>query len=117
MTETDWTKIPVDTPVLYRSHPDKEWQPGYFCSCNSIDPSIVRVWYEGKTSRTTGLSQSVWQCKLDPSAPSIINWIPNTGVRPDYKTVLVKYENLIRLGSPGDFFWDESSIKEYAIIE
>lgn len=117
MTEIDWTKIPVDTPVLYKVHPDQEWQPGYFCGYNSIEPSVVRVWYEEKTSRTSMLSQSTCECKLDPSAKSIINWIPNTGVRPECKTVLVKYEDAIRLGAPGNFFWDESSIKEYAIIE
>ena len=123
MTEIDWTKIPVDTPVLYKVHPDQEWQPGYFCGYNSIEPSVVRVWYEEKTSRTSMLSQSTCECKLDPSAKSIINWIPNTGVRPECKMVLVRF-NCGKLDvdvNPSAYDWDvsnaEYAIKEYAIIE
>ena len=46
----DWSKVPVDTPVLVRGCEDEEWKKMHFAEC-ILD--TVYVWEGGKTSWTT----------------------------------------------------------------
>lgn len=46
----DWSKVPVDTPVLVRGYEDEEWKKMHFAECVL---NTVYVWEGGKTSWTT----------------------------------------------------------------
>ena len=46
----DWSKVPVDTPVLVRGCEDEEWKKMHFAECVL---NTVYVWEGGKTSWTT----------------------------------------------------------------
>ena len=46
----DWSKVPVDTPVLVRGCEDEEWKKMHFAECIL---NTVYVWEGGKTSWTT----------------------------------------------------------------
>ena len=46
----DWSKVPVDTPVLVRGYEDEEWKKMHFAECIL---NTVYVWEGGKTSWTT----------------------------------------------------------------
>ena len=46
----DWSKVPVDTPVLVRGCEDEEWKKMHFAECIL---NTVYVWDGGKTSWTT----------------------------------------------------------------
>ena len=48
--EIDWSKVPVDTPVLVRGCEDEEWKKMHFAECIL---NTVYVWEGGKTSWTT----------------------------------------------------------------
>ena len=48
--EVDWSKVPVDTPVLVRGCEDEEWKKMHFAECIL---NTVYVWEGGKTSWTT----------------------------------------------------------------
>ena len=48
--EIDWSKVPVDTPVLVRGCEDEEWKKMHFAECIL---NTVYVWDGGKTSWTT----------------------------------------------------------------
>lgn len=48
--ETDWSKVPVDTPILVRGCEDEEWKKMHFAECIL---NTVYVWEGGKTSWTT----------------------------------------------------------------
>ena len=60
---------------------------------------------------------------IDDDAKSIITWVKNTGVKPDYKRVLYKVykSGVIRAGEVKDLQWDigysNASVEYYAIIE
>ena len=46
----DWSKVPVDTPVLVRGCENEEWKKMHFAECIL---NTVYVWEGGKTSWTT----------------------------------------------------------------
>lgn len=46
----DWSKVPIDTPVLVRGYEDEEWKKMHFAECIL---NTVYVWEGGKTSWTT----------------------------------------------------------------
>ena len=51
--EVDWTKVPVDTPILVKDFVNVEWDKGYFAKYESRK---VHTWSDGATSwsaRTT----------------------------------------------------------------
>ena len=114
--ETDWSKVTKGTAVFVSYQrdvcdKDDEWVEAYFDyyddGCFYVFDQISRV-------------VSYDKCKLDKSAPSIINWIKNTGETPDCDHVLVRYiegkimySNVIALC----FNINDSGIVEYAIIE
>ena len=45
--EVEWSKIPVDTPILVRDSEDEEWKKRYF---NKYSNGTVCAWSEGMTS-------------------------------------------------------------------
>lgn len=45
--EVDWSKIPVDTPILVRDSEDEEWDKRYFAGFNG---KKVCAWSDGATS-------------------------------------------------------------------
>lgn len=45
--EVDWSKVPVDTPILVRYSEDEEWNKGYFAGFNG---KKVCAWSGGATS-------------------------------------------------------------------
>lgn len=46
----DWTKVPVDTPILVKDYNDGAWIEGYFCK---YENGRIYAWGDGKTSWTT----------------------------------------------------------------
>lgn len=55
----DWSKVPVDTPILTRNEGKKEWKKRYFA--RYIDGKVC-AWPSGKTSwSTTNGSTMVWE--------------------------------------------------------
>ena len=47
----DWSKAPVDTPILVRDDEDADWIPRHFAKCEN---GVVYAWASGKTSHTIG---------------------------------------------------------------
>lgn len=45
--EIDWSKVPVDTPVLVKNYYDEEWKKRYFARCNY---SSILTFMDGMTS-------------------------------------------------------------------
>ena len=43
----DWSKIPIDTPILVKDDYDEEWVKSYFASYKNGE---VRAWMGGRTS-------------------------------------------------------------------
>ena len=68
--EVDWSKVPVDTPVLVRGCEDEEWKKMHFAECIL---NTVYVWEGGKTSWTTDKTYPWEYAKLveDQKKPEI----------------------------------------------
>ena len=50
----DWTKVPVDTPILVRNNESKDWTRGHFAKyIEEVDK--VCTWGLGRTSWTAGM--------------------------------------------------------------
>ena len=66
----DWSKVPVDTPVLVRGCEDEEWKKMHFAECVL---NTVYVWEGGKTSWTTDKTYPWEYAKLaeDEEEPEI----------------------------------------------
>ena len=45
--ETDWSKVPVDTPILVKDHEDGEWLKRYFAK---YEDGYIYAWGNGCTS-------------------------------------------------------------------
>lgn len=60
--EIDWSKIPVDTPILVRSDTNKDWIKAHFAEYNNGN---VLAWFEGNTSWTSNLSIAWKYAKLE----------------------------------------------------
>lgn len=43
----DWSKVPVDTPILVRDHENNEWLHRHFAK---FEDGVVYAWEDGKTS-------------------------------------------------------------------
>lgn len=54
--EVDWTKVPVDTPILVKDSMEAAWKKRYFAKY--ID-GVVYAWGDGKASYTTD-SMTYW---------------------------------------------------------
>lgn len=68
--EVDWSKVPVDTPILVRGYEDEEWKKMHFAECIL---NTVYVWEGGKTSWTTDNTYPWEHAKLveDEEEPEI----------------------------------------------
>jgi len=72
----DWSKVPVDQPVLVRDGPDENWKKRFFACPGG-------AWDNGCTSRAGAWTISFQEMKLDPDAEPILNWHPwHGGKRP-----------------------------------
>lgn len=61
----DWSKVPIDTPILVRYRDDDDWVKRYFAR---YDNGYVRAWINGTTSWTAnGLSDAWHYAKLAES--------------------------------------------------
>lgn len=45
--QIDWSKVPVDTPILVRDSQDEKWYRRYFAK---FEDGIVYAWDDGRTS-------------------------------------------------------------------
>lgn len=48
--EIDWSKVPVNTPILVKDYQDQNWYKRYFCK---YENNTIYAWSNGKTSWTT----------------------------------------------------------------
>lgn len=64
--DIDWSKVPVDTPVLVNLNPDEEFRRYFFCKENDDEPTTFRTFANGRTSWTAGEGgYAYWpHCKL-----------------------------------------------------
>lgn len=56
--EIDWSKVPVDTPILVKSYSDGDWTPRYFANYKN---GKVFAWCDGTTSWTAQDHASDWK--------------------------------------------------------
>lgn len=54
--EIDWTRVPVDTPILVRDSMQSDWIKRHFAK---YEHNFVYAWCDGKTSYTTD-SMNYW---------------------------------------------------------
>lgn len=119
--KTDWSKVKVDTPILVHG------SPRYFAGYDE-DSNEVLFFYSGNSSRGNEQKPERHRCMaeyvtIDTAAPSLLNWIKNTGVKPDCKVVVAKYHDgaVCTNMRVNDIYWDiknsSSDIYEYAIIK
>jgi hypothetical protein len=57
---TDWSKVPVDTPIWVRENEEVDWIPRHFAK---YEDGVVYVWGNGKTSFTTTSKYENFSCK------------------------------------------------------
>lgn len=50
----DWSKVPVDTPILVRNNESKDWTRGHFAKY-IVEVDKVCTWGLGRTSWTAGM--------------------------------------------------------------
>lgn len=55
--EVDWSKVPVDTPILVRDNNMTKWMTRYFAKYKN---NIIYAWDDGRTSHTTN-SMTYWK--------------------------------------------------------
>lgn len=111
--QTDWSKVAKGTAVLVSDDLTKEWEYATFIKTdNSNDYPFQAI----------NDNESWWKhCKLDKSAPSIINWIKNTGEEPkgnwiartSFGEIVSRHTGFITNWSLGA----NTPVVEYAIIE
>lgn len=54
----DWSKVPVDTPILVRDCEEDVWEKRHFAK---YENGIVYAWDEGTTSWSGGGSRTSWE--------------------------------------------------------
>lgn len=69
--QTDWSKVAKGTAVFVRDNDDEEWQEAFFLRYDSTGDMYP-------FNALNGMGDWWDECKLDKSAPSIINWLPYT---------------------------------------
>ena len=57
-SETDWSKIEVDTPILVKDREDGDWMKRYFAKYEEV---TVYAWDGGDTSRSGGDVMTEWK--------------------------------------------------------
>ncbi len=63
----DWTKVPVDTPILVRDSVGFEWEKRHFAKC---EKGVVYVWNHGTTSWSACGSSDISAWKMAKLAES-----------------------------------------------
>ena len=89
----DWSKVPVDTPVLVRGCEDEEWKKMHFAECVL---NTVYVWEGGKTSWTT-----------DNTYPWEYAKLPEDEKKPEVDWTKVKVDTPILVRDSEDNKWLE----------
>ena len=89
----DWSKVPVDTPVLVRGCEDEEWKKMHFAECVL---NTVYVWEGGKTSWTT-----------DNTYPWEYAKLPEDEKKPEVDWTKVKVDTPILVRDSEDGKWLE----------
>lgn len=64
----DWSKVPVDTPILVRDNEDYPWEKRYFAN---YENGMVGAWEKGKTSWSADGKNSVYQWQYAKLAKDI----------------------------------------------
>ena len=54
----DWTKVPVDTPILVKNTEDDDWTNRYFAEYKN---ETVFAWYDGATSWSSKNDKCDWE--------------------------------------------------------
>lgn len=68
----DWTKIPVNAPVLVKNNENNDWTKRYFCK---FEDGKVYTWMYGATSLTANGQCCSWNyVKLAENTTVAINW-------------------------------------------
>lgn len=57
-SEIDWSKVPVDTPILVRHNNNDDWIPRYF---DKYENGIIYAWWEGATSWSAQGHTLAWE--------------------------------------------------------
>ena len=63
----DWTKVPVDTPILVRNSEEETWRKRYFAK---YENETVYAWDGGKTSWSAGSKLRIFDWKMAKLAES-----------------------------------------------
>lgn len=114
--QTDWSKVAKGTAVLVRDELAKEWQEAIFLEFDTKNKDCCYPFrYFNPKNSSSGWSI---HCKLDKSAPSIINWLPYKNEIPRCKVVIIRYNDSNTIDScEPKLMGYIPNIKEYAIIE
>jgi hypothetical protein len=116
LTLEEAEKLPIDTPILVRSK-GGQWHRRYF---SGVANDLKYAFNDGSTSREERAKRSFWaEMKRDFTAKSIINWIPNTGVKPEGKAFLGRLRSgaLSTSITRWEINHNGQDVIEYAIIE
>lgn len=57
-TEVDWSKVPVDTPILVTNKAESAWHKRYFAK---YEDGVVYTWVAGGTSWSSNDSMLYWE--------------------------------------------------------
>lgn len=113
-------------PVLVRDGPADHWTKRFLKQVCTDRPSIYECYNNVALPRFTDTDYvgiCYWkECKPNYEMPSMLVWIPNTGVIPKgVKKAIIKLNGNIGLYTgPGEYSWDlnnSNPIQEYVIIE
>ena len=122
-SEVNWSHIKKDTFVLVSDDDDdnKLWNKRFFKRYTS-DKRVVT--YNNGFNSHSNCSENrerIWNyAKLDFEAPSLINWIPNTGIEPQVNKVVAELQNIFAINDPSKLIWDldtHNPIIRYFILE
>ena len=90
----DWSKVPVDTPILVRNNENQNWNKRYFAE---YDNGIVRTWTGGRTSWSAGGGSLAWNyAKLaeDIKQPRDDAWHNLKDKKPEDKQEVLTWDGL-----------------------
>jgi hypothetical protein len=87
LTLEEARKLPINTPILVASSPnDDTWCTGHFGGISENGQFFIFEYGRTLFSNDGRPAKNKYlYAKRDYTAPSIINWIPNTGTRPTVK--------------------------------
>ena len=57
-TETDWSKVEVNTPILVRDYESQEWEARHFAK---YEDGVIYAWDSGSTSWTSKGNVTEWK--------------------------------------------------------